>query len=124
MKPPLPAPPEPAAPPALPIRTKFVHYSNELKRLGFPLSWYLRREPRGLVIGPKGYRETPDLFELGPVTNGVGCAEGGLEGWFHPLGCEGVWLAKKFGLNFTLLEVLSTAAKQKIELAPASIHED
>lgn len=97
----------------------FKHFNELLKDAGYPFAWYVQREPRKLIIGPKGFNQDPNnFFELGLVTCGVGYsvqtenfppdANGvGTPGksTYYALCCEGISYAQKIGLKFTMSEV-------------------
>lgn len=99
-------------------KRRFRYFNEILKENNYPFAWYLQREPRKLIIGPKGYSDGTDWFEIGLVTCGVGYdvrtenfppdANGvGTPGksTFYALACEGISYAQKLGLKFTIGEV-------------------
>lgn len=84
-------------------------FNEILKENNYPFAWYVQREPRKLIIGPKGFGDGKDWHELGLVTCGVGYsietdnATG--EQAHYALMCEGMTLAAKLGLKFTFADV-------------------
>lgn len=109
-------------------KRRFRYFNEILKENNYPFAWYLQREPRKIIIGPKGFGDGKDWFEIGLVTCGVGYGvetknnppqPDGTgtpgESTYYALACEGISIAKKLGLSFTMSEVEN---KIPVQLVP------
>lgn len=105
-KPPVTASTQPA--PKTP-RRRFRYFNDILKENGFPFAWYIQRDPRKLVIGPKGYGDGEQWREIGLVTCGVGYHtehdNRTQEDTHYALISEGISMAQKAGEKFQFLDV-------------------